>query len=128
MLQDLIIACEDDALPLPLTADVLLQAAQARWPDGVRVVDEDPRKIALRLDVIAEGPGFSITAMHDFSSINLDGTPEQNTDVAVWLRTLMPADGPRVVAFDSGLTAEVDLTPGMSAADFDREVRNALEG
>lgn len=128
MLQDLIIACENDALPLPLTADALLQAAQARWPDGVRVVDEDPRTIALRLDVIAEGSGFSITAMHDFSSINLDGTPEQNTDTAVWLRTLMPADGPRVVAFDSGLTAEVELTPGMSAADFDREVRSALEG
>ena len=128
MLQDLIIACDDDALPLPLTADALLRAAQVRWPDGVRVVDEDPRKIALRLDVIAEGPGFYITAMHDFSSINLDGTPEQNTDVAVWLRTLMPADGPRVVAFDSGLTAEVELTPGITAADFDREVRSALEG
>lgn len=128
MLQDLIIACEDDALPLPLTADTLLEAAQVRWPDGVRVVDEDPRKIALRLDVIAEGPGFSITAMHDFSSINLDGTPEQNADVAVWLRALMPADGLRVVAFDSGLTAEIELTPGMTVADFDREVRNALEG
>lgn len=128
MLQDLIIACKHDALPLPLTADALLEAAQVRWPDGVRVVDEDPRKIALRLDVIAEGPGFSITAMHDFSSINLEGTQEQNADVAVWLRTLMPADGLRVVAFDSGLTAEIELTPGMTVADFDREVRNALEG
>lgn len=128
MLQDLIIACDDDALPLPLTVDALLEAAQVRWPDGVRVVDAAPRKIALRLDVIAEGPGFSITAMHDFSSITLDGTPEQNADVAVWLRTLMPADGPRIVAFDSGLTAEIELTPGMTVADLDRAVRNALEG
>lgn len=29
MLQDLIIACDDDALPLPLTADALLRTAQA---------------------------------------------------------------------------------------------------
>ncbi|WP_217614717.1 hypothetical protein [Cellulomonas sp. GbtcB1] len=128
MLQDLIIGCEDDALPLPLTADALLEAAQVRWPDGVRVVDEDPRKIALRLDVVAEGPGFSVTATHALSSIDLDGTPEQNADVAVWLRTLMPANGPRIVAFDSGLTAEIELTPGMTVADFDREVRSALEG
>lgn len=128
MLEDLIIACEDDTLPLPLTVDALLTAAQARWPAGVRVVDEDSRTIALRLDVIAEGPGFLITARHGLSSVDLDGTPEQNRDVAIWLRTLMPDDGPRVVAFDSDVTAEIELTPGMTSAGFDRAVREASAG
>lgn len=128
MLPDLIIACEDDDLRLPLTADALVAAAHRRWPGGVRVVDGRTESVVLHLDVVAEGPGFSIGVLRGLGGLTVDGTPEQNRDAAVWLRTLLPADGPRVVAFDSGLTAEVEQVPGMTADDFDAAVRRAWEG
>ncbi|MFI2753154.1 hypothetical protein ACGIF2_06945 [Cellulomonas sp. P22] len=117
MFEDMIISCEQCDAPLLLTADDLHAAAQERWGDDVVIVPSRHERVEFRRDVIA-GFGFYISVMKRFLSINIDGTPEQNIDAAVWLRSLMPADGPRIVAFDSGLTADVVLEPGMTIADL----------
>ena len=53
--------------------------------------------------------------MRDLESINLDGPQEQNLATAAWLRSLMPVETPRVIAFDGAWTMHVELTHGCTA-------------
>lgn len=128
MLQDLIICCDGGGPPLPLDADGLANAAHERWGSGVTLVPGVSEDVELRLDVAAEGPGYYVSVVRRFSSINLDGTFEQNAATAVWLRSLMPADAPPVVAFDSGYTALVPLHHGISVLEFSDSVERAIQG
>ncbi|WP_282946506.1 hypothetical protein [Cellulomonas endometrii] len=126
MLRDLIICCDGGAVPLPLDTETLVREARARWGAQATHLPGVTERVELRLDIAADGPGYYITVLRSFDSINLDGTYEQNVETAVWLRSLMPSDAPAVVAFDSGYTAKVPLRPGMTADEFNGEVRRAL--
>jgi hypothetical protein len=126
MLQDLIICCDGGEQPLPLDSEALVRASRARWGEQVTNVPAVRESVEFRLDVASGGPGYYITVMRGFDSINLDGTYEQNAETAVWLRSLMPVDGPPIVAFDSGYTAMVTLRAGMTVNEFNDEVRRAL--
>ena len=103
--------------PLPLTADTLVEAAQQHWPGRVNVLGPGERvKAALTIDVNPVGePGFLIDLSSTGASIRLDGTPEQNVETAAWLRSLMPADAPRIIVCDQAWSMHAELPSGVTA-------------
>ncbi|HEY0216755.1 MAG TPA: hypothetical protein VGC57_10225, partial [Cellulomonas sp.] len=54
----------------------------------------------------------------DRTAITTDGTIPQRAEVAAWVRSLLPADAPRLIAFDTGWFSHVELVHGITAEDF----------
>lgn len=104
---------------LPLSPEDLLQALKTRWPGRVRV-SEPTTDVALTawVDPADESP-FSVSLNEARTTVWSDGTPEQNRDTAVWIRSVLPEPAPRVIAFDSGWTWHVELVAGMTREAFD---------
>jgi hypothetical protein len=51
--------------------------------------------------------------------ISTDGTGERVTEVALWIRSLLPNDpGVRIWFVDQGYNGYVELIPGMSGEDI----------
>ena len=120
---------------LPVSLDKLPAAARERWGGCVM---ERRRSVVpdavLTLEVEPPGePEFTIEVMRGPRSINLDGTPEQNYATAAWLRSLMPADAPRVIVFDGAWSMHAVLAYGctaesLRAATVDHSVPGWHEG
>ncbi len=102
---------------LPVSLDDLGAAARERW--GAWVTERHTSVVpnaVLTLEVEPPGePEFTVEVMRGPRSINLDGTPVQNYATAAWLRSLMPADAPRVIVFDDAWSMHADLTYGCTA-------------
>ena len=104
--------------PLPLEANALAAAAARRWPDQIVVKGERDflPGIALTIDVRPVGaPGFNIDLLTDSTSVHMDGTPDQNIELAAWLRSLMPADAPRIIVCDQAWSMHAELPSGVTA-------------
>lgn len=115
-MDDLLIA-SPSGVPLPVTPERLLAAIEDRWPGRTHISTPSPN-VALTVWIEPEDDSaFSISLNADSTSIWSDGTPEQNVDTAVWIRSLLP-DGPRIVAFNSDWTWHVELVPGMTRETY----------
>ena len=101
-----------------LSADELIRAAEERFGSILRVqtVAEGPADCELYITPADDYP-FSLAHFAHNRTIALEGTPEQNAELAAWVRSLLPADFPRVIAADQGWLGHVDLTPGITAEE-----------
>jgi hypothetical protein len=105
------------SIALPMSAEELDAAALRRWGAAVRIYDEPGLATNIKIDV----PGqsfFQIDYMDDLRSVHCDGTEQQQIEVALWVRSLLPDDFPRVLACDQAWTFHVDLVPGMTEDEF----------
>ncbi len=106
------------SVPL-LSADEFVAAAIERYGQSARVIgDTGTPNTDQAVDVTRPGePGFQIDHDRSGDSIRCDGMREQNAEVAAWIRSLLPADFPRLIAFDQAWTWHVDLTHGITAEE-----------
>jgi len=114
-LREVIVASPSGAV-LDVDAGDLVALASARW--GAHAVTShasDLPNTAVTIRVTPDDePGFQIDVAADGQSVSADGTPEQNAEVALLVSRALPAERPRVIAFDQGWTVHVDLTAGMT--------------
>lgn len=99
-----------------LTADAFAAAARTRFGERAELVDDVavPR-VAVTVRVSDPGrPGFTIDLPDDCLSVHVDGTPEQDAEVAAWVRSLLPADFPRLIGSDQGWGWHVELVHGVT--------------
>jgi hypothetical protein len=109
--------------PLPLTAQALNTAARERWGEAATVRSDPLPTLATNIWVEVEGqPFFQIDLQQDLSAISCDGNDDQTADVAVWVRSLLPADAPRIIATDEAFSCHVELVPGITVEQFRRSV------
>lgn len=94
---------------------VFAGAVQERFgTDAARVGPPDDDTISF--DVRPSGaPGYMVELVPEGWSVHTDGTEEQCAQVAAWVRSLLPADFPRVIAADDDWAWHVELVPGISA-------------
>jgi hypothetical protein len=105
--------------PLPLAVADLVRAAAERWGEHADV-KENPLE-SLDANIWLEIPGqtfFQIDYTKDHSAIHCDGTDEQNIEVALWVRSLIPDDFPRVIVADGDFSCHVELVPGITEEQF----------
>jgi hypothetical protein len=114
---DLVIASPSGGA-LPLSPEGLLDALAARWPGRVRVSDPSAGVTLTAWIEPEDGSPFSVSLNEARTTVWSDGTPAQNRETAVWVRSLLPESAPRVIAFDSGWTWHVDLVPGITGEAF----------
>ena len=102
-----------------LSADALAEAAIQRFGADAEVLgDPGLPGTDQSIDVTRAGePGFLIDRTRHTGGVRCDGTREQNAEVAAWIRSLLPADFPRVIAFDQAWTFQVELTHGIKAEE-----------
>lgn len=107
------------SVPL-ISADELVTAAIERFGHSARIVgDTGLPNTDQSIDVVLEGePGFLISHDRGGDAIRCDGMPEQNAQVAAWIRSLLPADFPRLIAYDGSWGWHVELTHGITAEEF----------
>lgn len=84
----------------PLTVEQIADAARARWgSDRIRVVRNAGGSTRMNIHVAADA---SFRIGHMDPCVSTDGLPEQQADVAVWLRALLPAGtGSDLIAVDA---------------------------
>ena len=118
-LREVIVASPSGAA-LDVAAADLVTLASARW--GAHAVTSHASDLPNTTTTIRvtpdDKPGFRIDLVEDGQSVSADGTPEQNADVALLVNRALPAERPRVIAFDQGWTVHVDLTAGMTLDDL----------
>jgi len=100
-----------------LTREAFLDAARRYFGEAATEVEDTA---AVHSDVTLHvsppgGPGFTVDHDVDASSVRTDGTPEQAAAVAAWVRSLLPAEFPRVIASDPGWSWHVELVHGITA-------------
>jgi hypothetical protein len=106
-----------------LSAQALNTAARERWGDAATVRSESLPTLATNIWVEVEGqPFFQIDLQRDLSAISCDGNDDQTADVAVWVRSLLPADAPRIIATDEAFSCHVELVPGITVEQFRESV------
>lgn len=126
-----VIIARPDQGELPIDLEKLVECAREQWGSAVGVRHDPPGlHSVLTLDIDPPGePFFHIDVMPDSKSINLDGTPEQNLAVAAWLRSLMPAQTPRIIVFDEAWTSHSELDFGGTAESLrTRAVDHSVPG
>lgn len=129
-LREVIVASPSGAA-LDVTAANLMTLASARWGEpAVTSHASDLPNTAVTIRVTPDGePGFQIDLAADRRSVSADGTPEQNAEVALLVSRALPADHPRVIAFDQGWTVHVDLTADMTLEELtSRLVDHSVDG
>lgn len=118
-LREVIVASPSGAA-LEVAAADLVTLASKRW--GAHAVTwrtSDLPNTATTIRVTPDDePGFQIDLAADGQSVSADGTPEQNVEVAHLVNRALPAERPRVIAFDQGWTVHVDLTADMTLDDL----------
>lgn len=92
-------------------------AVTARFGQHVSVFgNEGEPPVEHGVDVRPPGePGFAIAWLPRSGIISVDGTREQNAMVAAWVRSQLPADFPRVIAYDDDWSWHVDLVWGITS-------------
>jgi hypothetical protein len=102
---------------LPLSADELNAAARRRWRTAVRIDDEPGLATNIKIDVPGQS-SFQIDYTGRHTAIRCDGDERQQIEVAVWVRSLIPDDFPRVIACDNMWSRHVDLVAGITEEQF----------
>lgn len=104
---------------LALDEHTLRAGAVRKWGDVVHARLSTLPSLALTLDVEpADETSFAIDFTADGKTIIADGLPRQNADVAALVRSLLPADAPRVIAFDQSWSCHVELVHGITPDGF----------
>lgn len=110
----LVSSTERDGVVFPV--EEIVDRARERWDDTLEYVHTSGTGL-LTLDLAPVGePGYSIRIESSGESLSTDGTAEQAAAVAVWARSLLPAETPSEIWFydDYGHTV---LTPGMTESE-----------
>ena len=109
-----ILACPSGA-PL-MTADHLIGAAQEQFGPALRVrPSREEWETDYHLYVTLPGdPEFAIAHFADNLMLGLEGTPRQNARASAWIRSLLPAGAPRIIAGDREWRGHADLTYGIT--------------
>lgn len=102
---------------LPLDADGLNAAARSRWGQAARVTPDDSWATNIHIDEPGR-PVYQFGLHRQGDAIYCDGDPDQKVEVAIWVRSLIPDDFPRVIAFEMDWSWHVDLVPGMTEEQF----------
>ena len=103
-------------VPLPIQADTLIAAAEARWPDQTKIHLPTESDNSTSVEVFGEEPApFLIDLFEGNMLIGVDGTPGQNVLVAAWLRSVMPEEAPRIIVTDDCLSTHAELPFGVTA-------------
>lgn len=112
-----IIITTPSSATFPFDADALDAAARLRWGTAART-SRGP-KMATTIHIKVDGhPGFRIDLHPGRDAISCDGGDQQQVEVAVWIRSLIPDDFPRVIAADEGWSCHVELVPGITEEQF----------
>lgn len=102
---------------LEISRERFEQAAASHFAPYVKIMPS-PKHYSDDVTAVVRRPGeqwFSIVHSRDGTSISTDGNEEQSSEVASWVRTLLPeAPGGRIWMADAGFFGHVDLRPGMS--------------
>lgn len=102
-------------VPLPIRADTLITAAEARWPGKTKTYPPTCHDKSTSIEIFGEEPApFFVNLFEGNLLISVDGTPEQNVVAAAWLRSLMPQDAPRMVVGDKGFGVHAELPFGVT--------------
>ena len=113
-----------------LTGEQLLAAAEERFGHEFVVSPqlEGPADFHIYVSP-RSGREFTISHYRHDKSISFEATEEQRLELAAWIRGLLPADHPRVIACDQGWLGHVDLTAGITSAEArSRWVDHAVPG
>ena len=101
--------------PLPISGEILASACEARWPGRVIVSPPREKRTEVSIDVApSDNYSFLISLFEGRQLISADAMPEQNVELAAWLRSLMPEDAPRVVVSNGGFDLHADLPYGVT--------------
>lgn len=102
-----------------LSADQLLDAAKKRFGERLVVSPQTIGRADFHLYVTPEGDReFTISHYAEDLSVSFEATEEQSVDLAAWLRSLLPADFPRVIVFDQGWLGHAELTYGITPSEI----------
>jgi len=114
-----IIICAVGGGPMPTTPDQIADAIIGRW--GADAVGDAPlvsSHLARTLQIRNADGRFQIDIEHGAGQVSADGTPEQNEVVACLVRSTMPADAPRIIAFDGSWGWHAELVAGITPQTF----------
>ncbi|HEY0216591.1 MAG TPA: hypothetical protein VGC57_09385, partial [Cellulomonas sp.] len=88
----------------PFSLDEFAALSRQRWSAISAVYFEQPpfhTGVNVQIEPTDES-FFQIDYWRDRTAITTDGTIPQRAEVAAWVRSLLPADAPRLIAFDTG--------------------------
>ena len=114
-----IIICAVGGGPMPTTPDRIADAFTDRW--GADAVSEGrfaPDSLERALLIADAGGRVRVTLGPDVSMVSADGTPKQNEIVACLVRSTMPADARRIIAFDGSWSWHAELVAGITPQTF----------
>ena len=108
----------------------LITAARERFASAVRVQPSPPGCATdFHLYVTLDGDSLTVSHFADDASISVETSDLPLQEAVAWYRSLLPADFPRVIAFDQGWNGHVDLHHGITAQEVaDRWVDHAVDG
>ena len=94
-----------------------VESSPPDWPTDVSI------------HVALDGDSLSVLHFADNRSVGFESGGLPIREAVAWYRSLLPADFPRVIAFDPGWNGHVDLHHGITAQEIaDRWVDHALTG
>lgn len=97
----------------------LVEALKERYGDDVTVQPGPPGlKVDSYLYVTLPHERLTITTFVEGTSVSLESGDDEVTDALAWYRSLLPADFPRVIAFDPGWNGHVELPAGVRGRDI----------
>lgn len=99
-----------------LDAEEFAAAARARFGEHCSVdTVEAGVHTDVSVNVVPPGePGFMVDHDERGDAVRVDGTAIQNAEVAAWVRSLLPREFPRVIAFEDGWAWHVELVHGIT--------------
>lgn len=108
---------------------LLIEAARERYGD----VDVQQGPPGLEVDsylyVTLPHERLTITTYAKGTSVTLESGDAEVTDALAWYRSLLPADFPRVIAFDPGWNGHVELPSGLRSEDIEAGwIDHSVEG
>ena len=111
--------CVVGGAPMPIAVERTVGAVRSRWgTDSVTTVSGISDQLACVVRVRDDGGPFRIEIDADLSRVGADGTPAQNEVVACLVRSTMPADAPRIIAFDGSWGWHAELVAGITPQTF----------
>lgn len=113
------IICAVGGGPMPTTPDRIVDAFANHWgSEAVSDAELVSDRLARTLWIgDADGP-LQVDISSGVTRVSADGTPEQNEVVACLVRSTMPADAPRIIAFDGSWDWHAELVAGITPQTF----------
>jgi len=114
-----IIICAVGGGPMPTTPDRIADAIIDHWGAGaVRDAKLVSDSLARTLWISDTDGHLQVDIEHGADQVSADGTPEQNEVVACLVRSTMPTDAPRIIAFDGSWSWHAELVAGITPQTF----------